>query len=187
MNKNWVLTQESFDTLLVWLDVDRDEAGQKYVKIRERLIKIFTCRGCLEPEDLADETINRVTRRLSEIKDTFVGEPIKYFCGVANNVYYEYKRRKRLQELPDNYQVEDKSNPQIEMEYNCLESCMQALTPDNRQLVYEYYRENKAAKIENRKKLAGQLGIALNALRIRACRIRASLQECVRGCVQRTQ
>jgi len=72
------------------------------------------------------------------------------------------------------------------MEYNCLESCMQALTADNRQLVYEYYRENKAAKIENRKKLAGQLGIALNALRIRACRIRASLQECVRGCVQRT-
>ena len=58
MNKDWILTQESFDALLNWLDPRREEAGQKYEDIRLRLIKIFTCRGCLEPEDLADETIN---------------------------------------------------------------------------------------------------------------------------------
>ncbi|HEY7785163.1 MAG TPA: hypothetical protein VIB00_10575, partial [Pyrinomonadaceae bacterium] len=61
MNKDWVLTQESFDALLHWLDPQRDRAGLRYEEIRRSLIKIFACRGCAEPEDLADETINRVS------------------------------------------------------------------------------------------------------------------------------
>ena len=61
---------------------------------------------------------------------------------------------------------------------------MQRLTADNRKLVLQYYQEEKQAKIDHRKLLAEQLGIALNALRIRAHRIRASLQECVQNCVR---
>lgn len=72
----------------------------------------------------------------------------------------------------------------IEREYECLERCMQKLTPDNRQLVLQYYQEEKRAKIDHRRQLAEQLGIALNALRIRAHRIRASLQECVQTCLR---
>jgi hypothetical protein len=48
MKKGWVLTQELFDTLLGWLDPDRERAGDKYETVRIRLIKVFTCRGCLE-------------------------------------------------------------------------------------------------------------------------------------------
>ena len=69
MNKNWSLSQEAFDALLDWLDSDREQAGIKYEQIRSRLIKIFTGRGCVDPEDLADETINRVTRKLKEIQE----------------------------------------------------------------------------------------------------------------------
>ena len=79
MNKDWILTQESFDALLNWLDPRREEAGQKYEDIRLRLIKIFTCRGCLEPEDLADETINRVSKKLPDIQDSYEGDPTRYF------------------------------------------------------------------------------------------------------------
>ena len=61
---------------------------------------------------------------------------------------------------------------------------MQQLTVANRELVLQYYQEEKQAKIDHRRRLAEQLGIALNALRIRAHRIRASLQECVQNCVQ---
>ena len=71
MKKEWVLTKEAFDALLEWLDPNRDIAAQKYETIRTRLIKIFSCRGCLEAEDLADETINRVTNKLPEICETF--------------------------------------------------------------------------------------------------------------------
>lgn len=180
MNKDWILTQESFDALLAWLDPRREEAGQKYEFIRLRLIKIFTCRGCYEPEELADETINRVSKRLSDIEHDYTGDPARYFYGVANKVHLEYLRRKPLPQLPARPEDSDDS----EKEYECLEKCIQKLTPGNRRLVLEYYQEEKHAKIEHRKQLAVQFGIALNALRIRAHRIRASLQECVQNCVQ---
>lgn len=179
MKKEWVLTQESFDALLAWLDPNRELAGRKYEDIRTRLVKIFSCRGCYEPEDLADETINRVTSKLKDIESSFIGERARYFYGVANKVHLEYLRRKPAPPLPPLTQ----DPVEIEREYNCLEQCMQRLTADNRELVLQYYQEEKQAKIDHRRRLADQLGIALNALRIRAHRIRASLQECVQNCV----
>jgi DNA-directed RNA polymerase specialized sigma24 family protein len=180
MNREWVLTKESFDALLAWLDPDRELAAQQYEAIRKRLIKIFACRGCATSEDLADETINRVISKLSDIGNTFIGERSRYFYGVANKVYLEYLRRKPLPPAPPPMDDTDKK----EREYACLEHCMQELTADNRTLVLEYYQEEKQAKIDHRKQLAAHLGIALNALRIRAHRIRTSLQQCVQNCVQ---
>jgi DNA-directed RNA polymerase specialized sigma24 family protein len=182
MNKNWVLTQESFDALLDWLDPQREKAGQKYEDIRRRLIKIFTCRGCSEPEDLADETINRVTNKLKEIEAGFTGDRARYFYGVANKVHLEYLRRKPDVTLP----LPVANSDEVEREFKCLETCIDRLTPDNRELVLQYYQEDKKAKIDHRKMLAEHLGIAVNALRIRACRIRATLLECVQNCLERT-
>jgi DNA-directed RNA polymerase specialized sigma24 family protein len=181
MNKGWVLSQESFDALLDWLAPEREQAGQKYEEIRTRLIKIFTCRGCYEPEDLTDETINRVTNRLVEIKDHFKGDQAKYFYGVANKVHLEYLRRKQPHQLEapvvDSYR--------IEVEFKCLEHCLDRLSAENRDLVLQYYQLERKARIDQRKALAKQLGIKPNALRIRAHRIRASLQECVQECLER--
>ena len=64
MHKDWSLSQEDFDALLAWLDPEREQAGLKYEQIRGSLIKIFTGRGCTDPEELADETINRVTAKI---------------------------------------------------------------------------------------------------------------------------
>src|ERR1044071_2085308 len=94
MNKDWALSREAFNSLLDWLDPDREQAGIKYEDIRRRLIKIFTGRGCAEAEDLADETINRVTSKLNEIEKDFTGDRTRYFFGVANKVHMEYLRRK---------------------------------------------------------------------------------------------
>jgi DNA-directed RNA polymerase specialized sigma24 family protein len=179
MNKDWVLTQESFDALLAWLDQDREQAGRKYEEIRVRLIRIFTCRGCLEPEDLADETINRVTKRLKDIEADFEGERAKYFYGVANKVHQEYLRRPPPPPPP----APPPDSDQIELEDECLERCIEKLAAENRFLVVEYYREEKKAKIDHRRQLAEKLGIALNALRIRAYRTRVLLLECVNNCV----
>jgi len=179
MKKEWVLTQEAFDGLLGWLDPNRDLAAQKYESIRTRLIKIFACRGCAEAEDLADETINRVTNKLPEIQGNFVGEPARFFYGVANKIQLEYSRPHRTLPVPQPVNEGDDS----EVEYDCLDRCMEKLSSENRALVLSYYQEEKHAKIEHRKELATNLGIALNALRIRAHRIRASLQQCVKQCV----
>lgn len=180
MNKDWILTQESFDALLAWLDPEREAAGRKYEDIRLRLIKIFACRGCYEPEDLADETINRVSKKLKEIASTYSGDPARYFYGVANKVHLEYLRRRPAPFPPAPSEVSDN----LEKEYACLERCVQNLSVNNRVLVLQYYQEEKRAKIDHRKHLAAQLGIAVNALRIRACRIRAALQECVTNCLE---
>jgi len=174
------LDKESFDKLLNWLNPERERAAVKYEEIRRRLITIFTCRGCTEPEDLADETFDRIMRKIEEVTPTYVGDPALYFYGVAHNIHLEHLR-KRYRPVPA-----PPPPPQVaeaEPEYECLEHCMQRLMQAERELVLQYYQEEKRAKIEHRRRLAARLGIALNALRIRAYRIRATLQKCVQECV----
>ncbi len=179
--KEWDLTQQAFSKFLLWLNPNPDKAGVKYEYIRHRLIKIFACRGCNCPEDLTDETINRVIRKVQDIGDTYVGDPALYFYGVAHNVHLEYARKKPSTRRPPSTDVPSRT----EEEYECLERCMAELSARNRELVLRYYQGAKQAKIDSRKKLALQLGIPLNALRIRACRIRMNLQACVFRCLQR--
>jgi DNA-directed RNA polymerase specialized sigma24 family protein len=181
MKKNWELSQEAFDSLLAWLDSDRDQAALKYEKIRGGLIKIFTGRACVEPEDLADETINRVARKLKEIEKDFSGDRARYFFGVANKVHLEHLRRKLPQPMP----AAPTDPNRIELEYNCLERCIERLTQDSRDLLLRYHGAEGRAETELRRALADELGIATNALRIRVHRIRVTLKECVEKCIER--
>ena len=179
-NKDWNLTQESFAKFLFWLNPDPDEAGRKYEDIRRKLIKIFACRGCTCPEDLSDETINRVILKAQEIVESYEGDPALYFYGVANHVHHEYLRKKPLPQPPS---YRDRQS-EADDEFDCLEQCIELLQPRSRELVLQYYQEEKQAKIDRRKQLALKLGIPLNALRIRAFRIRMNLQSCVFECIQ---
>ena len=180
MNKNWSLSQEAFDALLDWLDSDREQAGIKYEQIRSRLIKIFTGRGCVDPEDLSDETINRVTRKLNEIQDEFTGDRARYFFGVANKVYMEYLRRKPPQLPPQRLPDPGRA----ELEHRCLERCIDRLSSEDRDLFVRDYGTKGAMQADRRKALADELGISVNALRIRVYRIRTALKKCVEKCIQ---
>ena len=182
MNKNWELSQETFDALLAWLDSDREQAALKYEKIRSGLIKFFTARHSLAPEDLADETINRVARKLKDIKKDFSGDPEPYFYRVAHYVSLEHLRRK----LPGPMLPSPSDPNRVEMEYDCLERCINRLTQHSRDLLLRYYGAEGRAETELRRALADELGIATNALRIRAYRIRVVLKDCVEKCVERS-
>jgi DNA-directed RNA polymerase specialized sigma24 family protein len=183
--KAWVLTQEAFDELLEWLNPDRDRAAKKYEDIRDRLIRIFVHRGCMSAEELADKTINKVAKKVHEVKVYYVGDPALYFCGVARNVYAEY--RKTLVELPVIEEVlsapvvEDPDDS--ELEHKCLERCLSKMSPRDRELLLEYYREEGGAKIEQHQEMSRRLGITVNALRITICRLRASFKKCMHSCV----
>jgi RNA polymerase sigma factor (sigma-70 family) len=184
--KGWVLTQEMFDELLAWLNADREQAARKYEDIRGRLIRIFMHRGCTTAEDLADKVINQVARKVHEIRAYYVGDPALYFYGTARNIYSEYCKTLGnvvpvTPEILSAPPVEefDPSEP----EHDCLEKCLDGMTARNRELLLEYYSEKEAAKIERHKEMAERLGIAVNALRIRMCRLRASLKECMRECL----
>ena len=173
------ITEENWNRFLLWLHPDPDQAGEKYRDIQRRLIKLFVCRGCGCPEDLADETINRVILKAGEIADGYEGDPALYFFGVARYVHHEYLREKTVPRPPP---VEEPSS--TEEEYECLEQCIESLPERGKELFLEYYREEKRTKMENRRRLAEKLGIPLNALRIRACRIRMNLQACVLECLK---
>ena len=166
--------------MLGWLAADRDEAGRKYESIRQRLIKFFICRGCADVEDLADQTITVVTTKAGEIALTYEGDPVLYFYGVARKVFKDYLRIKKRTvppEPPDVIHVD-------ESVFECLDGCMEKLPEENRDLVLRYYQDEKKVKIDNRQSLADELGIAMNALRIRAHRIRLLLRKCVEECTE---
>lgn len=183
MGKDWALTQEAFDALLLWLDAeDRERAGAKYESLHKRLIQLFVCRGCCEPEVLADETFNRVARKMPQLSRDYVGDPALFFFGVAQNVYLEYLRAKPKQQVEHIFIATTSETD--DRPYDCLDRCMQTLTAENRELVLRYYEEEKRVKIDQRQELAAQLGIAINALRIRAHRIRSALKQCVETCLE---
>jgi DNA-directed RNA polymerase specialized sigma24 family protein len=173
------LRQEDFDRLLNWLDSDAVSAGQIYEQIRWRLIAVLASRGCSLAEELADETIDRVARRVSDIQETYVGDKAIYFLGVMNNVHHEYLRRPQLPRL-----VERSDNVEIKEEtYLCLDNCLDKLAPHSRQMIERYYAGSKRAKIDARKLIARELGINATTLRLRALRIREKLQTCIQQCL----
>ncbi|MGH9425798.1 MAG: RNA polymerase sigma factor, partial [Terriglobia bacterium] len=118
--------------------------------------------------------------------DTYEGDPYPYLVRVANNLVSEHKgKAAKVTSLPDDFHLEiQSSDEELEHTFECLDRCMEKLQPTKRQVVLEYYQENKKAKIERRKKIAASLDIPLNALRIRMCRTRDSLHQCVLQCLE---
>jgi DNA-directed RNA polymerase specialized sigma24 family protein len=181
----WQLTQEAFDRLLASLDADRDSAGERYVKIRSKLISYFECRDCPFPEDHADETINRVARKLESGEE--IRDPASYVYGVARLLLLEIlkergKHQSAIEQLsrsqPD--PIDDDDDPRVE----CFNNCLARLDPEDRHLITQYYNGERRAKIENRNRIAESLEISQTALRLRAHRLRVKLEKCVNKCVR---
>lgn len=184
------ITPEDFERLLRWLDqeharaggaYDPERAGARYEKIRRRLILICASRGCHDAEDRADETIRRVTRKVGRIDERWDGnDPLSYFLAVLDFVLKEHwRRRAPAPAPPPPPDPEDR-----EAMHQCLDACMARLPPEQRELILRYYQGDQRAKIEHRRRLAEELGIALNALRIRMHRLRTTLEKCVRACLE---
>lgn len=193
--KDWLLTSGAFHRLLDWLDEGADSEGQKYLEIRRRLAAYFDRKNCLTPDELADETLNRVARRLEEEGKIESETPAKYCYIVARFVFMEYLRGMEKagvpfddipRQLPNNpvSAAEPDNEKEIkEKMLDCLERCAGELESQSRELIIRYYFGEERIKIENRRALAESLGISINALSIRACRIRDRLETCVKKCV----
>ena len=184
--QKWTLNQEAFDKLLVAFDEDRDTAGRKYLEIRNNLTRFFEWRGCPFPEDHADETINRIAKRVAEGEQ--IQNPAGYAMGVARLLVLEIvKGRQReqvaLNEISTSSTEEYDDSSDAEDRIGCLRQCLGGLSTDNRQLITDYYEGDKGDKIQNRKKLVEKLGIPVNTLRMRALRLRDRLQVCVEDCL----
>ena len=186
------MTPAEFEALLAQLDSDRDRAGERYETIRRKLVRIFEWRGCSTPEELADETMNRVARRLAQGIELRASDPYGYFCGVAHLVHKEWLRRAAREQrglaaggaLIPAFDDEEPSDRRLE----CLRQCLAALEPDQRTLVLRYHQgatSQGETNIRNRQALASEVGLPMNALRIRVHRIRRKLESCVHAGLSR--
>ena len=177
-----VTSPEASPSFARFLGADDEAAlGEAYTTVRRKLIRLFVCRGCRDAEELADETITRVMLKCDAIVDSYVGDPLLYFYGVARKVLLE-----SVKAPPTAPPMPEPDPPELkEAMQECLDHCLQAtLKEDERQLILEYYKGEKGSKIAGRKQLAALLGQTTNWLRIKVHRIRATLRPCIASCLE---
>jgi DNA-directed RNA polymerase specialized sigma24 family protein len=174
--------------MLTWLSPDRDFAAIKYEQIRSKLISRFRQRGCSDPEELANETFDRVACKLPRIIDVYVGDREAYVFAIAHYIYREHTRRPIITSLLNTDHLPVTSDDEVfgrEFLDFCLQQCMEKLDATSREMIVEYYRDDRKAKIKSRQKLAERMGISLNNLRLKALRIRMALKKCILDCMER--
>lgn len=192
LKKDWVLNQEAFRGLLAWLDEGKDSSGERYLEVRRRLKAYFDRKNCTSSDELADETLNRIARKIDE-KGTITDVSALQYCYVtAKFVFLENVRNPRT--VPHDSAelahvgtgvtglMDAEVTEANERTLNCLEKCLAKLATADRDLILEYYRGERRTKLEARSGLASRLGLTMNALSIRACRIRSKLEACVNQC-----
>src|ERR1044072_3541553 len=166
---NWDLTNDNFEKLLNHLAPEREQAGQLYEDIRHDLVKFFEWRGCVFADTFADAVIDRVIKKLDQ--DAAIYDLRNYFFGVARKIFLEYLRKSRQEKAAfdqlQRMQVAYGTDEDQEECFEVLDRAMQGLTAEERQLILAYYQGEIRERIEGRKRMAEQLGIPGNALRIR--------------------
>lgn len=187
---SWSLSESSFRSFLDWLDGGELSDGQRYLEMRDRLVRYFDRKNCLNPDELADETLNRAARRLEEEGKIETDAPAKYCYTVARFVFLEHLRSsdaKSVQLDSVNVGLDTRGDSEEaelkERMLKCLEKCTASLDELSRDIILRYYVGDQREKIDNRSALAKSLGVTANALAIRACRIRNKLEECVSKCL----
>ena len=179
-----------FERLIARLETgDRDAMGRGFEELRRRLVRFFEYRGSVFPDDQADETLSRVARKLD------AGEVIQdvatYVIGVARMVSREAAKAATKHTSIDAAPVreapvaESGASDEQERLLACLRDCLHRLTAGDRDLIVRYYQDDKQAKISHRRQIAAELRVEMNALRLRAFRIRAGLESCVAACAGR--
>lgn len=198
------MTQSAFDRMLAELDPDRERAGEKYEQIRQKLMKFFQWRNCSSSaaEEYTDRTIDRVARKIEEGAEIHARDPYLYFHGIAINVLREHWKKvgkdsvESLDDLPPTRnpsvnpietQEAEESRVERERRLECLDECVNELPADQLEMITEYHQGEGGAKIARRKAMSERLNLPLNALRIRMCRLRGELEDCITGCVKRSK
>ncbi|MBC7927202.1 MAG: hypothetical protein H7039_16255 [Bryobacteraceae bacterium] len=177
----WELDPAAWERLLEALHSDPAQRPDAYEQLRRKLVRFFDARRVVNPEELSDEVFDVLSRKLAEGKP---GERISSFAfGIARMVALQaWKEQRRIEELTEGTAVSEPADVDVDDVRECLDRCLRNLPNESRELVLEYYAEDLSAKFGSRSNLATRLGLSLNALRIRAMRIRDKLEDCVRKC-----
>ena len=172
MSDSASLSQDDFDRLLQWLGSDRDTAAAKYREVHRKLTRLFAFKGCNCPEDLADEVIDRVAKKLPDLPPQEAGDPNRVFYAFSKFVYLEHSRERIPIDASVNFDGRDE-DADLEKQHQCLDLCLEKLEKADRHLLLLYYRYSPGEKIPHRRAIAEEQQIGMNALRIKICRLRS--------------
>jgi RNA polymerase sigma factor (sigma-70 family) len=178
------ITAAGLALLLARLDSNAERAALEYERLRRTLVRFFDWRGIWPPDECADETLDRLARRLEGA--TPIEDLRSYASGIARMVLLERRRRPVFDPIDE---ARDRAAPaatpqdeQRERVRDCLDRCLAEMPPDSRSLVLRYYEGERHAKIVNRRRLADALGVSESALRSRVQRLRDALERCMERC-----
>ena len=180
-------SQETFDKLLMMLNADRERAGEEYELLRLKLLKYFRSRAFLRAEDLVDETLNRLARKIAEGEE--VRDALRYCHGLARWVWMEHLKKPDARPVPfDDLLLMpfDMSDPLLRKEREvCCQHCLRGLSAGERDLIAEYWVHENQTHRDARREMAERLRISLTALRIRVSRIKDKLETCFSDCLEK--
>lgn len=182
----WSLNKGAYDKLLACFSADEEEASKQLLSAYLKLVRFFEWHMIDSPEQCADETIDRAARRIDEGEQ--IDNVMGYLNGIAHYVLMEKRKPMPLEPLPVDLADRRSFDPSAadeehETRLRCLDDCLKELQSEDRSVILGYYQEEKRAKIDFRRQMAARLGVGLNALRIRAFRIRVRLEECLVKCL----
>jgi DNA-directed RNA polymerase specialized sigma24 family protein len=181
---------EDFRRLLARLDADPVRAAEAYESLREQLVKFFIRRqSSQEAEELADKALDEVAKKPDSYEIRNVHQ---FVIGIARYLQMERSRRKAAHiQLIDNESLAG-AEPSPEMatleridhlrRVKCFVTCMEALKPEERWLVLEYYPADGQDLEGRRRRLTQLLGIDAGALTTRMNRLRSKLVKCCDSC-----
>ncbi|HBE84197.1 MAG TPA: hypothetical protein DDW24_15645 [Blastocatellia bacterium] len=188
LRTKWQLDSEALARLLGSLASEGEDGGEAYLELRRNLVRFFEVRSVAFADDHADEVLNRLAHKLAT--GTAIENAKTYALGIARMVVLEVRKSPQSRTdyiLPDIPATENAFDTAVdEARASCLDKCLDDLTVENRELIVGYYSGEKSEKIGNRVNIAKRLGIAQNALRNRAVRLRNTLEACITDCLGRS-
>jgi RNA polymerase sigma factor (sigma-70 family) len=172
-------SKASIPALLAALGTTPEESGIEYERLRSKLIFFFSRRLLRFPEDLADEALDRLARRIEE--GTVIESIPAFALGIGRHLALE-QMKKRPETMGDDFwdNVPAPSATQSsEEEVARMERCLKTLRPDEAKLLRGYYLATEGTSMKTRGKLAKRLGISANTLRQRVFLARQRLRDCM--------
>lgn len=181
MTKSKEVTRENFEIFLGWLTAEKEKSGEEYERLRFRLFTFFSARRCFYAEELADEVINRLIVLSGK---EVIENKTSYIYGVAKNVYLESLRKEKRHVNVDDLSLASEAPVEVDFSNECLEKCLEKLPVERREMILDYFSQDKSDKIVLHKQTSGAMQISQAALRMRVLRVKQQLSVCVKDCMK---
>jgi DNA-directed RNA polymerase specialized sigma24 family protein len=175
------LNRQTFHSLLQAFAPDVEQAGHSYEVTRSCLIRFFENCRCFPADELADETLDRVARRIHE--GVAVSDLRRYALGVGRRVASEFRKSLRFANALPVFLAQSappEEDDRLTVQLDALERGLARLPGTERDLVLSYFRQEGAPRL--RRQLSQEYGLSRVALRVRVHRIRKKLEGMMADC-----